>query len=62
VLVQGNGVRSDAESECYAGVQTFMGITENHLAEVQFTKEDLLSYLKPHKDVLISSLFSGHYT
>ncbi len=29
-------------SESYAGVQTFMGITENHLTEVQFTREDLL--------------------
>ena len=30
------------ESESYAGVQTFIGITENDLVEVQFTKEDLL--------------------
>lgn len=30
------------ESESYAGVQTFIGIPENHLVEVQFTKEDLL--------------------
>ena len=30
------------ESESYVGVQTFIGITENHLVEVQFTKEDLL--------------------
>jgi hypothetical protein len=30
------------ESESYARVQTFIGITENHLVEVQFTKEDLL--------------------
>jgi len=30
------------ESESYAGVQTFMGITENNLTEVQFAKEDLL--------------------
>lgn len=83
------------ESESYVGVQTFMGITENHLTEVQFAKEDLLerilspfnmnqaykrvvsnggsggvdqmetgellSYLKFHKDELVSSLLSGHY-
>ena len=83
------------ESDSYAGVQTFMGITENHLMEVQFTKEDLLerilspsnmnlaykrivsnggsggvdhmeteellAYLKLHKDDLVSSLLSGHY-
>lgn len=30
------------ETESYAGVQTFIGITENHLVEVQFTKGDLL--------------------
>lgn len=30
------------ESDSYAGVQTFIGITENHLTEVQFSKEDLL--------------------
>lgn len=30
------------ESESYAGVQTFIGITENHLVEVPFTKDDLL--------------------
>jgi len=34
--------KNRTESDCYAGVQTFMGITENHLTEVQFTKEDLL--------------------
>ena len=33
------------ESESYAGVQTFIGITENHLVEVQFTKEDLLELI-----------------
>jgi hypothetical protein len=26
-------------------VQTFIGITENHLVEVQFTKEDLLEHI-----------------
>jgi RNA-directed DNA polymerase len=30
------------ESDSYVGVQTFMGITENHFVEVQFTKDDLL--------------------
>ncbi len=30
------------ESESYAGVQTFIGITENHLVEAQFTKDALL--------------------
>ena len=83
------------ESESYAGVQTFIGITENHLVEVQFTKdallervvspanlnraykqvvsnggsggvdkmetEDLLPYLKLHKDELVNSLLDGSY-
>lgn len=83
------------ESESYAGVQTFIGITENDLVEVQFTKEDLLErivssanmnraykqvvsnggsggvdkmetedllpYLKLHKDELINSLLGGTY-
>lgn len=83
------------ESESYVGVQTFIGITENHLVEVQFTKddllerilspanmnraykqvvsnggsggvdkmetEDLLPYLKFHKDELINSLLDGTY-
>ena len=30
------------ESESYAGVQTFIGIIENHLVEVQFTRDALL--------------------
>lgn len=30
------------ESKGYRGVQTFIGITENHLTEVLFTKDDLL--------------------
>lgn len=30
------------ESESYAGVQTFIGITENDLVEVQFTKEGFI--------------------
>lgn len=83
------------ESESYAGVQTFIGITENHLVEAQFTQdallerivspanmnraykqvvanggcggvdkmetEDLLPYLKLHKDELINSLLVGTY-
>lgn len=34
--------KNRTESEGYAGVQTFMGIAENNLTEVQFTKEELL--------------------
>jgi group II intron reverse transcriptase/maturase len=34
--------KNRTESESYAGVQTFIGITENNLVEVQFTKDDLL--------------------
>ena len=34
--------KNRTESERYEGVQTFIGITENHLTEVLFTKEDLL--------------------
>ena len=83
------------ESESYAGVQTFIGIIENHLVEVQFTRdallervvspvnlnraykqgvsnggsggvdkmetEDLLPYLKLHKDELVNSLLDGSY-
>lgn len=30
------------ESEGYVGVQTFIGMTENHLTEVHFTRDDLL--------------------
>lgn len=33
--------KNRTESESYAGVQTFIGITENNLVEVQFTKDDL---------------------
>lgn len=32
-------------SENYYGVQTFMGIAENHLTEVHFTKDDLLEQI-----------------
>ncbi len=83
------------ESESYARVQTFIGITENHLVEVQFTKddllerivsltnlnrankqvvsnggrggvdkmetEDLLPFLKHHKNELINSLLDDSY-
>jgi len=34
--------KNRTESEDYAGVQTFIGITENNLTEVYFTKDDLL--------------------
>lgn len=37
------------ESEGYRGVQTFIGITENHLTEVRFTQDNLLEQiLSPH--------------
>lgn len=87
--------KDSSENEDYVGVQTFMGITENHLMEVHFTKddlleriispsnlnlaykqvranggsggvdkmetEDLLPYLKAHKDFLLDSLKDGSY-
>lgn len=87
--------KDSSENEDYVGVQTFMGITENHLMEVPFTKddlleriispsnlnlaykqvranggsggvdkmetEDLLPYLKAHKDFLLDSLKDGSY-
>ena len=87
--------KNRTESDSYCGVQTFIGITENNLVEVQFTKEDLLErilsssnlntaykqvvsnggsggvdnretedllpYLKLHKDELINSLRDGSY-
>ena len=34
--------RNSAERECYEGVQTYMGITENTLEEVHFERGDLL--------------------
>jgi group II intron reverse transcriptase/maturase len=37
--------KNRTESEGYFGVQTYIGITENHLTEVQFTKEDLLEQI-----------------
>lgn len=82
-------------SEDYVGVQTFIGITENNLMEVRFTREDLmeqilspanlnraykqvlsnkgsggvdemqvedlLPWLRLHKETLISSLLNGTY-
>lgn len=36
---------SRTESKVYRGVQTFLGITENHLTEVLFTKDDLLEQI-----------------
>lgn len=87
--------KNRTESEGYVGVQTFMGITENNLTEVHFTKDDLLErilspanlnkaykqvlsnggcggvdnmdteellpYLKLHKDELVTSLMDGNY-
>ena len=47
------------ESEVYQGVQTYLGITENNLTEVQLTKDDLLGRIlspcnlnKAYKQVL----------
>ncbi|HCC51417.1 MAG TPA: group II intron reverse transcriptase/maturase [Porphyromonadaceae bacterium] len=41
--------KNRTESECYRGVQTFIGITENNLTEVQFTQDNLLEQiLSPH--------------
>jgi len=34
--------KNRTESEGYVGVQTFIGMTENHLTEVYFTRDDLL--------------------
>lgn len=44
ILVQNNSCpqKDSLENESYVGVQTFMGITENNLVKVSFTKEDLL--------------------
>lgn len=87
--------KNRTESEGYVGVQTFIGITENNLTEVHFTKddllegilspanlnkaykqvvsnggsggvdnmetEDLLPFLKLHKDELVTSLMNGDY-
>ena len=87
--------KNRTESEGYVGVQTFIGITENNLTEVHFTKDDLLErilspanlnkaykqvlsnggsggvdkmeteellpFLKLHKDKLVTSLMAGNY-
>ncbi len=37
--------KNRTESEGYRGVQTFIGITENNLTEVQFTREDVLEQI-----------------
>ena len=50
--------RNSAERECYEGVQTYMGITENTLEEVHFERGDLL---RCHKDELVLSLMAGRY-
>jgi group II intron reverse transcriptase/maturase len=57
--------KNKAESDGYSGVQTYIGITENHLTEVRFTKEDLLEQIlspsnlnKAYKQV-ISNRWSG---
>lgn len=44
ILSQNNSCpqKDSSANESYVGVQTFMGITENNLVEVSFTKEDLL--------------------
>ena len=87
--------KDSSENDSYVGVQTFMGMTENNLLEVSFTKEellerilspsnlntaykrvvqnggsggvddlstdDLLPYLRAHKNELITSLLDGSY-
>ena len=50
--------RNSSERECYEGVQTYMGITENTLEEVHFERGDLL---RCHKDELVLSLMAGRY-
>lgn len=37
--------RDSTECECYEGVQTYMGITENTLEEVHFERGDLLEFI-----------------
>lgn len=97
ILSQGNNYhqKNSTECECYDGVQTVIGIAENHLVEVNFTTEhlmeyifspgnlnnaylqvkrnagaggvdkmeveDILPYLRQHKDELIKSLMQGTY-
>ena len=97
ILFQGNNWPQKNSTECkgYEGVQTVIGITENHLVEVNFTTEhlmeyifspgnlnnsylqvkrnagasgvdkmeveELLPYLRQHKDELVKSLMQGAY-
>lgn len=97
ILFQGNNCPQKNSTECkgYEGVQTVIGITENHLVEVNFTTEhlmeyifspgnlnnsylqvkrnagasgvdkmeveELLPYLRQHKDELVKSLMQGTY-
>ena len=37
--------KNRTESEDYLGVQTYIGITENNLTEVRFTRDDLLEQI-----------------
>ena len=97
ILSQGNNYHQKNSTECkgYDVVQTIIGITENHLVEVNFTTEhlmeyifspvnlnnaylqvernsgasgvdkmeveELLPYLRQHKDELVKSLMQGTY-
>ena len=47
ILSQGNNCPQKNSTECkgYEGVQTVIGITENHLVEVNFTSEHLMYYI-----------------
>jgi len=98
ILSEDNNSPQNESTACdsYEGVQTFIGITENHLVEVKLTSEhlleeifspsnlnraykqvvrnagiggidrmevdNLLPYLKLHKEELLESLFCGRYT
>ncbi len=47
ILSQDNNCHQNNSTECkgYDGVQTVIGITENHLVEVNFTTEHLMEYI-----------------
>lgn len=47
ILSQDNNYPQKNSTECKGceGVQTVIGITENHLVEVNFTTEDLMEYI-----------------
>lgn len=47
ILSQGNNYPQKNSTECkgYEGVQTVIGITENHLVEVNFTTSNLMEYI-----------------